>query len=176
MFFCGKLAKKQPKKKTLMLTSLRCYLRLTRSAHLDSRKSIKILFFCKRTTEPRRIPEWREKLPRRLIKTPKKGEKSKRRPEREKKRFALTKIEEEDEEEAKRKAEKPKMQLITSVIDLEHDICVFEAREHLKYDSISGNLHQFFPSRSLSASLALVSSHSSRLFTSVSLIVPRLME
>lgn len=40
----------------------------------------------------------------------------------------------------------PKMQLITSVIDLEHDICMEwrEVEKYLKYDSISGNLHQFF--------------------------------
>lgn len=41
----------------------------------------------------------------------------------------------------------PKMQLITSVIDLEHDIAregMKRSRKYLKYDSISGNLHQFF--------------------------------
>lgn len=44
------------------------------------------------------------------------------------------------------------MQLITSVIDLEHDICVEwrEVEKYLKYDSISGNLHQFFSSSFLS--------------------------
>lgn len=57
------------------------------------------------------------------------------------------------------------MQLITSVIDLEHDICGEgmkrtreEVERHLKYDSISGNLHQFFPSCLPSRSLAAVSS------------------
>lgn len=35
------------------------------------------------------------------------------------------------------------MQLITSVIDLEHDISLARRGKYLKYDSISGNLHQF---------------------------------